>query len=151
MTLPRHEAGFKVEPKPKASFSFGSLMERFDAAVTQNADEVSELLAELTTGPLTSILQDRFDLGWGNRLERQAMRFVPVYMAAGGRKEDALDHLLASRVFRRGKVTGRYDATIDDLAAIEQALTTVWKGWKSEPRRSIALLAEDRRRKERGA
>lgn len=151
MTLPRHEAGFKVEPKPKASFSYGSLIERFDAAVTQNADEVSELLAELTTGPLTSILQDRFDLGWGNRLERQAMRFVPVYIAAGGRKEDALDHLLASRVFRRGKVTGRYDATIDDLNAIEQALTTVWKGWKSEPRRSMALLAEDRRRKERGA
>lgn len=151
MTLPRHEAGFKIETKPKASFSYGSLMERFDGAVAQNADEVEELLAELTTGPLTSILQDRFDLGWGNRLERQAMRFVPVYMASGGRKEDALDHLLASRVFRRGKVTGRYDATIDDLAAIEQALSTVWKGWKSEPRRSIALLAEDRRRKERGA
>jgi hypothetical protein len=50
MTLPRHEAGFKIEPKPKASFSYGSLMERFDAAVTQNADEVAELLAELTTG-----------------------------------------------------------------------------------------------------
>lgn len=126
-------------------------MERFDGAVTQNAEEVQELLAELTTGPLTSILQDRFDLGWGNRFERQAMRFVPVYMAAGGRKEDALDHLLASRVFRRGKVTGRYDATIDDLTAIKQALETVWKGWKSQPRRSIALLAEDQRRKERGA
>ncbi len=151
MTLPRHEAGFKIEPKPKASFSYASLMERFNAAATQNADEVGELLAELTTGPLTNILQERFDLGWGNRLERQAMRFVPVYMAAGGRKEDALDHLLASRVFRRGKVTGRYDATIDDLTAIEQALATVWKGWKSEPRRSMALLAEDRRRKERGA
>jgi hypothetical protein len=151
MTLPRHEAGFKIEPKPKASFSFGSLIERFDSAVTQSAEEVEELLAELTTGPLTSILQDRFDLGWGNRFERQALRFVPVYVAAGGRKEDALDHLLASRVFRRGKVTGRYDATIDDLAAIEQSLANVWKGWKSEPRRSMALLAEDRRRKERGA
>jgi hypothetical protein len=151
MTLPRHEAGFKVEPKQKASFSYESLMERFDAAVTQNADEVSELLAELTTGPLTIILQERFDLGWGNRFERQAKRFLPVYMAAGGRKEDALDHLLASRVFRRGKVTGRYDATIDDLTAIEQVLTTVWKGWKSEPRHSIALLTEDRHRKERGA
>jgi len=151
MTLPRHEAGFKIESKPKASFSYGSLIERFNGAVTQNADEVLELLAELTTGPLTTILQDRFDLGWGNRFERQALRFVPVYMAAGGRKEDALDHLLASRVFRRGKVTGRYDATIDDLAAIEHALTTVWKGWKSEPRRSNSLLTDDRRRKERGA
>ena len=119
--------------------------------MTQNADEVSELLAELTTGPFTSVLQDRFDLGWGNRFERQAKRFLPVYMATGGRKEDALDHLLASRIFRRGKVTGRYDATIDDLAAIEQALTTVWKGWRSEPRRSLTLLAEDHRRKERGA
>lgn len=151
MTLPRHEEKFDVEEKPKVSFSYGSLIKRFDDAVTQNTIEVAELLKELTTGPLTGILQDRFDLGWGNRLERQAMRFVPVYMAAGGHKEDALDHLLASRVFRRGKVTGRYDATIDDLTAIEQALTTVWKGWKSEPRRSIALLAEDRRRKERGA
>lgn len=151
MTLPRHEAGFKIEQKPKASFSYGSLTERFEDAVTQNSDEVGELLDELTTGPLTSVLQDRFDLGWGNRFERQARRFVPVYMAAGGRKEDALDHLLASRVFRRGKVTGRYDATIDDLTAIEQTLTTVWKDWKSEPRRSMALLADDRRRKERGA
>lgn len=77
------------------------------------------------------------------------MRFVPVYMAAGGRKEDALDHLLATRVFRRGKVTGRYDAKVDDLTAVEQALSTVWKGWKAEPRRSMALLAEDRRRKDR--
>jgi len=151
MTLPRHEAGFKIEPKAKASFSYSSMLDRFDGAVSQYAKEVEDLLAELTTGPLTGILQERFDLGWGNRFERQAMRFVPVFMATGGRKEDALDHLLASRVFRRGKVTGRYDATIDDLSAIEQVLTKVWKGWKSEPRRSLGLLTEDRRRKERGA
>lgn len=151
MTLPRHEAGFNIERKPKACFSYKSLMERFDDAVAQNANEVQQLLTELTTGPLTRILQDRFDLGWGNRFERQAMRFVPVYMAAGGRKEEALDHLLASRVFRRGKVTGRYDANLDDLAHIEEALEVVWKGWKSEPRRSLELIAEDRRRKERNA
>lgn len=151
MTLPRHDAGFKVKQQSKASFSYRSLMGAFDRAVTKNGEEVKELLEELTTGPLTSILQDRFDLGWGNRFERQAMRFIPVYVAAGGHKEDALDHLLASRVFRRGKVTGRYDATIDDLDAIEKALTAVWEGWKSEPRCSIALLNEDRRRKERGA
>jgi hypothetical protein len=151
MTLPRHEAGFKIKKMKRASFSYVSLIDRFEHAVAQSADVVSELLEELTTGPLTTILQDRFDLGWGNRFERQAKRFIPVYMAAGGRKEDALDYLLASRVFRRGKVTGRYDATIDDLDVIENALTKVWSGWKSDARHSIALLAEDRRRKERGA
>lgn len=151
MTLPRHEASFVIEQKSKTSYSYKSLMERFDEAVTQNATEVKVLLEEVTTGPLTNILQDSFDLGWGNRFERQALRFIPVFMAAGGRKEDALDHLLASRVFRRGKVTGRYDATIDDLTKIEDALNTTWKGWKSEPRRSHRLLAEDRRRKEHQA
>ena len=151
MTLPRHEDGFAIDHKPMATYSHSSLMTRFDEAVTQNSEEVEELLAGLTTGPITGILQERFDLGWGNRFERQAMRFIPVYMATGGRKEDALDHLLASRVFRRGKVTGRYDATIDDLTAIEQALTSVWNEWKSVPRHSLALIADDRRRKERGA
>ena len=151
MTLPRQEASFKITSLPKASFSYDSLMTRFDEAVTQNAAEVEELLAELNTGPLTSLLQDRFDQGWGNRFERQAKRFVPVFMAAGGRKEDALDHLLVSRVLRRGKVTGRYDMTIADLDAVEQALASVWKGWKNEPSRSLALLAEDRRRKVRVA
>lgn len=150
MTLPRHEASFQIETRPRASYSFTSLIDRFDASISQYAAEVEDLLSELTTGPLTGVLQERFDIGWGNRFERQAKRFVPVFMAAGGRKEDALDHLLASRAFRRGKVTGRYDATIEDLVAIEQSLAIVWKGWKSEPRRSMALLTEDRRRKERG-
>lgn len=150
MTLSRHEEEFKIEQKSEVCFSYTSLMERFNNAMTEHANEIRELLEELTTGSFTTILQDHFDLGWGNRFDRQAMRFIPVYMASGGDKENALDHLLASKVFRRGKVTGRYDATIDDLTAIEQGLTSVWKGWKSEPRRSLALLAEDRRRKERG-
>lgn len=150
MTLSRHEEEFKIEQKSEVCFSYTSLMERFNNAMTEHANEIRELLEELTTGSFTTILQDHFDLGWGNRFDRQAMRFIPVYMASGGDKENALDHLLASKVFRRGKVTGRYDATIDDLTAIEQGLINVWKGWKSEPRRSLALLAEDRRRKERG-
>ncbi len=151
MTLPRHEEELKVAPKSKVGFSYRSLKLRFDTAVKKNSSEVHELLEELTTSPVTSVLQDRFGLGWGNRLERQAERFISVYMEAGGRKEDALDRLLASKVFRRGKVTGRYDATIDDLMEITRALESVWKGWKSVPRCSVDLLGQDIRRKERGA
>ena len=151
MTLPRHESSFLVEEKTKSSFSFSSLLERFEDAIDKHSSDVDDLLSDLTTGPLTILLQDRFDLGWGNRFERQAKRFIPVYMATGGKKEDALDHLLASRVFRRGKVTGRYDATVEDLKEIETALLSIWKNWKSKPSRSLELIAEDRRRKERGA
>ena len=135
----------------KVSFSYRSLIARFNEAEKRHAEEVEELLHDLTTGQFTDALQEHFGLGWGNRFEWQAKRFIPVFMATGGCKEDALDHLLASRVFRRGKVTGRYDATVDDLKKIKEALITVWKAWKSEPRRSLELLSEDCRRKERGA
>ena len=151
MILPRHENSFDIEQKSKISYSFASLKQRFEKAITQHSPEVKELFDELTIGPLTDILKDRFDLGWGNRFERQAMRFVPVFMATGGCKEDALDHLLATRIFRRGKVTGRYDVSIDDLAAVEQALSNIWKGWNSVPKHSYELLKNDRMRKEHGA
>jgi MoxR-like ATPase len=150
MTLPRHENSFSIDKKAKAAYSLSSLDQKFEEAIKQNTEEVTELLAEITTGPLTSVLKDRFDLGWGNRLERQAEKFISVFMATGGKKEDGLDNLLANRMFRRGKVTGRYDATIDDLAAIEKALTDTWKTWESEPSCCMKLIAEDRRRKERG-
>lgn len=149
MTLPRHETSFEIMEKTKVSYSFQSLMARFDAAISQNEDEVRELLEDLTTGPLTRILQEDFDLGWGNRFETQALRFIPVFMATGGRKEDALDHLLASRVFRRGKVTGRYDVEIDNLKKIEKEVTDIWKKWSAKPHRSLDLLVRDRTRKER--
>lgn len=150
MTLTRHESGndFAIEEKSRVSYSFKSLKNRFDEAIMQNEDEVRYLLQDLTTGPLTDILRDRFDLGWGNRFEKQALCFIPVFMATGGRKEDALDHLLASRVFRGGKVTGRYDVEIEDLKKIEDELTKIWKNLQFQPSRSLELLAKDRSRKE---
>lgn len=149
MTLHRHDASFEIKEKPRVSYSFKSLMTHFDNAIIHNEVEVKDLLEDLTTGPLTKILQDRFDLGWGNRFEKQALRFIPVFMATGGRKEDALDHLLASRVLRRGKFTGRYDISIADLTLIEQALTVVWEKWKSKPSQSLELLTKDRSDKDR--
>ena len=151
MTLPRHESSFTVDKKTRSLFSHHSLVKRFDMAITAHAEEVEELLAELTTGAFTDVLQKHFDLGWGNRFERQALRFIPVFMATGGKREDALDHLLANRVFRRGKVTGRYDATIEDLDAVEKALKDLWKPWKSSPKTCLSLISDDRRRKENGA
>ena len=96
-------------------------------------------------------MEEHFNFGWGNRFERQAKQFIPVVMAAGGSKEMALDHLLATRVFRNGKVTGRYDANMDDLGHIEKALKDAWKNWEGEPKKCLEALNQDRNRKERGA
>jgi hypothetical protein len=151
MTLPRHESGIKLDKIEVQRFSYASLRKRFDEAIKANKQEVTELLEELTTGSLTTALEEHFNFGWGNRFERQAKQFIPVVMAAGGSKEMALDHLLATRVFRNGKVTGRYDANIDDLSHVEKALNDTWKSWKTPPTICLEALEQDRNRKERGA
>ena len=60
--------------------------------------------------------------------------------------------MLSTRVMRSGKVTGRYDISVDQLGQIEDALDTLWKDiGGSEATKSKKMIAEDRRRKERGA
>lgn len=151
MTLPRHESNTKLEKIDAQCFSYASLHKRFKEAIKVHEKEVTDLLEELTTGSLTTALEEHFNFGWGNRFERQAKQFIPVVMAAGGSKEMALDHLLATRVFRNGKVTGRYDANIDDLSHVEKALNDTWKNWKTPPTKCLEALEQDRNRKERGA
>ncbi|MDO4231365.1 MAG: AAA family ATPase [Lautropia sp.] len=150
MTLPKNEGSFDVQPLEMVAYSFRSLMQRFDEAISRYESEAGELLDELVTGGVGRVLQETFELGWGNRFERQARRFIPVFMASGGKAGDAMDHLLASRVLRRGKVVGRHDVSSDDVGRLGGAIEEAWKRMEGEPRRSLDLLEEDRRRKERG-
>jgi tRNA A58 N-methylase Trm61 len=48
-------------------------------------------------------------------------------MAMGGTASEALDHLLATKVFRRGKVTGRYDTRNEKIEAILFNLEKIWE------------------------
>lgn len=152
MALPRHEGTFKTEMLPPVHYSFQSLQQRFTAAVAKYGEEVQKLLDQLQQGELTTVLEESFGLGWGNRFERQARRFIPVMMACGASQHDALDHLLSTRVMRPGKVTGRYDISVDDLGKVEDALDQFWKKIGGQgAAKSKKMLDEDRRRKERGA
>jgi len=93
-----------------------------------------------------------FQLGWGNRLERQLKRFVPVVIEAGGTEALAVDHLLQSRMFRDGKVVGRHDMQVNDLKRVEEQLYEMWADCEldGEPTRCLAAIARDIKRLERG-
>jgi len=135
----------------QATYSFQSLKEAFDKARSAHRKEVGELLAALDASALTEVLEARFNQSWGNRFERQAREFLPVVRAAGGSFEMALDHLLATRMFRSGKVTGRYDVVADDLDVVEDALYDTWTGMglAGSPERCLQAIRKDRQRRER--
>jgi len=136
----------------RVSYSFQSLKAAFEKARNTHRKEVQLLLEFLGESELTSVLELRFGQGWGNRLERQALQFLPVVKAAGGTFEMALDHLLATRMFRAGKVTGRYDVRVEDLRAVERALIDTWSGLSSagDPQNCLRAIEKDIKRLERG-
>lgn len=153
MELPRHEKHFAVRKGlAPARYDFRTLKELFSQAQKTEEAEVMKALRFIGHSELTKVLEERFDRGWGNRFERQALKFLPVVKAAGGSFATALDHLLASRIFRAGKVTGRYDIKKDDLEAIAEALVaTLSQAFPGmEAKRCLMAIEKDIKRLERG-
>ena len=153
LELPRQESPEAGLRRLKSvTWSYQSLMERFDAACTAYKPQVVDLMAFINDSSLTRLLGDTFNLGWGNRLERQMMHFVPVVIEAGGSEGLAVDHLLSSRMFRDGKVIGRHDVGKDDLQRVEEALLEMWRECEleGEPTRCLTPLRRDIKRMERG-
>lgn len=55
----------------------------------------------------------KMDITFGNRIETQLNQFVPVCVACGGTKEEAIDYYLAHKILR--KLDERYDAYVADV------------------------------------
>lgn len=150
MTLPKQEDRFDIKRYEPAGFSYRSLTKSFDQACNKHGQEVADLLTRLSEDKLTEQLEKDFGLGWGNRFEKQALRFIPVVKAAGGTEAEALDHLLSTRVMRKGKVTSRYDVSLDSLKTLKNSVEEFWNeaGLDDEPRKCNELLDADIRRLE---
>lgn len=56
---------------------------------------------------VTDYVYEALDVTFGNRIMHQIEQFVPVFIACGGTKEDALDFLFARKVL--AKIQGRYE------------------------------------------
>lgn len=128
MWLPRHHD--KVDavgerPKPRTgALSFDALQFAFEQAPKAHSGEAEKLIQELDKH-LSKLLERTFEVGWGNRLEKQIRSFVPAYVAAGGQVGEAADHIIASKLVR--KVRGKHDVTADDLLKLRDAVQAMLK------------------------
>ena len=92
------------------------------------------------------LLGRRFGVGWGNRLERQMLDFVPVVVAAGGTVGEAVDHILATKLLR--KVRDRHDTRPEDLTALSERIAEAWPKLDKTTGavRSMAIVRDELRR-----
>lgn len=124
MELPRNRVQFEPKQLPAlAPVSFTALRSAFDKAQGIHEAKAKEAYAFLDKS-FADILGRRFGVGWGNRLERQMLDFVPVVVAAGGTVGEAVDHILATKLLR--KVRDRHDTRPEDLTALNERIAEVW-------------------------
>ena len=46
-------------------------------------------------------IMERFRIAFGNRIVKQLLEFIPVYIACGGEETDAFDYVLANKILRK--------------------------------------------------
>ena len=61
---------------------------------------------------LTEFVYEKFEINFGNRIQGQIDKFVPVYVELGGTKEEALDVMFCRKVLH--KLEGRFEDYIKD-------------------------------------
>ena len=142
--------GWRARAIKNTVIDFDSVDALFTQAQKTHKKLVLSMLNKLTNSEFTEILERQFDIGWGNRLEAQALRFISVYKECGGHEADALEHLLITRVLRKGKVLGRYDISIDKLKDLKNALSTMLKSVNGTGTKAIDIIQSEITRKEEG-
>ena len=98
MNLDKRATPFDAEnpgTKKISAFDFIGLAKEIDKAYTMSS-ELTDLLTKLDL-----YLQDNFYISFGNRINRQIHQYLANYIACGGDEMEALDDILAKKVFRK--------------------------------------------------
>ncbi len=125
MEFPRHPAEFSPKAYNRAQpVTVKAIEDAFRHAVDrhkQSAMRLKSFLNDSLSEPMAQL-----QIGWGNRLERQIDRFVPVFIETGGSLGEAADHILATKLLRQLK--GKYDLQSKQLGDFQNQLLNAWKG-----------------------
>ncbi|MBE7090227.1 MAG: hypothetical protein E7362_05440 [Clostridiales bacterium] len=91
---------------------------------------------------ICDFMREAFDVRFGNRIMVQIENFVPVYVALGGKKEEALDFMFARKIMR--KISGMFEDYVkEELVNLTKLIqNTYGKGTFVETERAIAKITK---------
>lgn len=119
-TANRDDSTFAITDKVydrAASIEINEKAVRFDAPYTEGIKMSGEYLQKLyqeaikeykisqkTLENLTKLdkyITEKFQIAFGNRINKQIHQFLPVYVAAGGDEQEALDYMVSRKIIRK--------------------------------------------------
>ena len=86
--------------------SYSKLRELFDNALKDESNKMTQNDYDKLY-KITDYIYDQFEVAFGNRVMNQIEALVPIFVASGGKKENALDFILARKVLI--KLEGRFE------------------------------------------
>lgn len=107
MKMERNQADFALEEVKPRQLSFQNLKGLFEEAQANNESDKGVIWAKDMLFNKVDPLTRKFGIHIGNRLENQLTRFLPVFSATGGTKEEAVDFILSAKVLR--KIRNRHE------------------------------------------
>ena len=136
----RHEPFNAVARDPEDQpVSFTALQQAFNAATRRHDPEVA-MVKQFLDEHLHDQFE-RFKIGWGNRLDRQVERFVPVVLASGGSLTEAVDHLVATKLAR--KLVDRFGVRADDLVDLAVNIEAPWNLDGGKPGKTLKKIHDE--------
>ena len=86
--------------------SYSKLKSLFEGALKDESNKMTNNDYEKLY-KITNYIYDQFEVAFGNRVMNQIEALVPIFVASGGKKENALDFILARKVLI--KLEGRFE------------------------------------------
>ena len=86
--------------------SYSKLRLLFDNALNDEKNKMTQADYDKLFN-ITNYIYDQFEVAFGNRVMNQIEQLVPIFVASGGKKENALDFILARKVLV--KLEGRFE------------------------------------------
>ena len=89
---------FDAPDTPPSKIRYSEVAALYEKAILENPVEQKylDMIEELDNYVIR-----KFRVAFGNRIMKQLKIFVPVYVACGGTVEGGIDHILATKVFRK--------------------------------------------------
>jgi hypothetical protein len=144
LELPRHHTPFEDKDlQLEVPISMESLEGAFNNAMGKHSREADWAYGFLNKN-FAEILGSRFRVGWGNRLENQMKKYVPVLIACGGTIGEATDHILATKILR--KIRDRHDNQPEVLLELRDQMLSTWSALDTKydkPSKSLDVLKSE--------
>ena len=123
LDMDTRESEFKARKTAQISMGTDELIGLFDEAKGNNNDRINDDDREKIR-QVDEYLKE-MDITFGNRIVSQMEDFVPVYIACGGEKTEAIDYLLTHKILR--KLDERYEPyLVSKLEDLEQCLNDIY-------------------------